>query len=1493
MAVAAYRSTGTDASVTASAQTPGTTATTTHTSPSVAVAQTGSWLVNSWSEKSSTTQTWTKPTNSTTRATPAATGSGKVSSLMADSNGPVGTGSAAGRVARTSASGGGTQLFSVVIAPGTVTANRAPVASFSSECTLMRCSFDAKDSSDADDDPLTYAWDFGDGTTGTGVTASRTYTTAGARTVTLTVDDGRTTAQTSKSVSPTTRLPGPGHTALVPETPRTDMPKISNGEIWDIEIVGNRVFIVGSFTTIQNQRPDNTTTYTRNGIASYNMNTGLVDAGFNPVLAGGTADADAVEATPDGTKLYITGSFNSVNGATARGLARLDQSTGTPESAFVTTLNARGSELAASNSTVYVGGRFTTVNGAPRASLAAVNATTGALDTDFVNNLSGGIGNGGNLTVQQLVLTNDLSKLLVVFTGRQVNGQDRYGIALIDTETKNLLPWRTRLYQDNVQFTGGTTGINAGAISPDDEFFAVGNAWGDRPPIGDTVVAFPIAGGDDVKPRWISRHHDSVYSLGISEKAVYVGGHFGWQESPTSPDPWPGLEDVGYGTGQGLSGYALGDAVVNREHVGALNPVDGRALEWNPGSIIFEGNKAMEVTERGVFTGGDAVTQGGYNVGRVAFYDFDSVPAGNGVETAITEPISGRVNPTAEEWLVKGSAEVPSGSVARVDLEVYDRQSDQYLADDLTTWSSSFNSFSVNLATAGARSTDWSQPLTIAGNRKLILRARTVSSTGAVDGTKAAKKTETFGFTDQPPNTDVTGPSSALVKTRTFTITGTATDDVGVNSIGMTVLDGNNRYLQADGTVSSTGYTFRFAPDVVGARNTTWSKEITVPTEGNWKARARATDTNGESDLDTGDRFWVVSEDGAAPTVSVSAPATMVPPTAAQTLVVAPGSPLTFSGSAQDDGKLRTVQIRLRNSTTRENLGIDGTWSPDVPRDWYTISDVNLDASSTNWSYTTPFDLKPGSYSFEVKATDDLGLETASADQGKLTVNAQVAGDAPPDGKLNVTGTVTGGQSLRLDLAGTATDDKGVAGVRVSLFDGDTSKYLQPNGTLATAFATLPATLASPNATSTTWTYGVDLPQGGDYNVTAYASDTSDQQDTSPATARYRIYPGDTAPVMTESLISPTEGTTFTDGRIFVSGRAEDDQAMQRGEVAIVDSQGRYMDANGAFPNTTASWRTAFTTSPGTVGSNFSYTTPVVPPGDYTVLMRGIDNHDQATPVPSERHVTVTHPEGNTIPVADFTVSCDQNDCTYDGRGSSDENAATLEYSWNFGNGTGSGALPKRTYTSANTYTVTLTVKDEWGVSSLPVSKTVTITEPTDNVAPTPVINPPACTSLTCNFSGVGSADSNTGDSFTYRWEFGHPNVSSSTSSAPSKTFPGAGTYTVTLTVTDGWGKASSVTRDVTFTEPANNVAPTPVINPPTCTNRTCSFSSAGSADSNTGDTFTYRWDFGTTALSQSTSANPSSRTFPADGTYTVTLTTTDGWGKAQSVTRQVTVPAP
>ena len=127
------------------------------------------------------------------------------------------------------------------------------------------------------------------------------------------------------------------------------MPKISNGEIWDLEVVGNRVFVAGTFTSIQNQRTGNTTTYTRDGLASYSLTTGLVDAAFNPDFNG--ADILSVEATPDGTKLYVGGAIATVNGVAKKGLARLDMTTGAAIAGFTADTDARVQEIATTNST--------------------------------------------------------------------------------------------------------------------------------------------------------------------------------------------------------------------------------------------------------------------------------------------------------------------------------------------------------------------------------------------------------------------------------------------------------------------------------------------------------------------------------------------------------------------------------------------------------------------------------------------------------------------------------------------------------------------------------------------------------------------------------------------------------------------------------------------------------------------------------------------------------------------------------------------------------------------------------------------------------------------------------------------------------------------------------------------------------------------------------------------------------------------------------------
>jgi hypothetical protein len=86
----------------------------------------------------------------------------------------------------------------VVLSPGCLevfNTNSAPTATFSVQesGTLkagMLLHFDATGSSDADGDSLTYSWDFGDTNTGTGLTTSHTYNSAGDYTVVLSVSDG-------------------------------------------------------------------------------------------------------------------------------------------------------------------------------------------------------------------------------------------------------------------------------------------------------------------------------------------------------------------------------------------------------------------------------------------------------------------------------------------------------------------------------------------------------------------------------------------------------------------------------------------------------------------------------------------------------------------------------------------------------------------------------------------------------------------------------------------------------------------------------------------------------------------------------------------------------------------------------------------------------------------------------------------------------------------------------------------------------------------------------------------------------------------------------------------------------------------------------------------------------------------------------------------------------------------------------------------------------
>lgn len=165
------------------------------------------------------------------------------------------------------------------------------------------------------------------------------------------------------------------------------------------------------------------------------------------------------------------------------------------------------------------------------------------------------------------------------------------------------------------------------------------------------------------------------------------------------------------------------------------------------------------------------------------------------------------------------------------------------------------------------------------------------------------------------------------------------------------------------------------------------------------------------------------------------------------------------------------------------------------------------------------------------------------------------------------------------------------------------------------------------------------------------------------------------------------------------------------------------------------------------------------------------------------------------------------------------------------------------------------------------------------------MIGNPTVTGLAVGFSGSGSTDSD-GTITGYAWNFG--DGTTGTGATPSHTYAAAGTYVVTLVVTDNNGATGTTNRQVVLTPPGN-VAPTAAIGTPTISSLTVGLSGSGSSDTD-GTITGYAWNFGDSSTGTGVSA---SHTYAAAGSYTVTLTVTDNNGATGTATRSVTVTAP
>jgi PKD repeat protein len=241
----------------------------------------------------------------------------------------------------------------------------------------------------------------------------------------------------------------------------------------------------------------------------------------------------------------------------------------------------------------------------------------------------------------------------------------------------------------------------------------------------------------------------------------------------------------------------------------------------------------------------------------------------------------------------------------------------------------------------------------------------------------------------------------------------------------------------------------------------------------------------------------------------------------------------------------------------------------------------------------------------------------------------------------------------------------------------------------------------------------------------------------------------------------------------------------------------------------------------------------------------------------------------------------------FNGVNSADEDGRIVSYTWDLGDGTAAGGVDvAHRYSAAGSYQVTLTVTDDGGLSDS-ATQTVQIDEPVTNLPPAAIISglTNGLVGETLSFSGVNSADED-GRIVSYAWDLGDGTAAGGVDVAHS--YSAAGSYQVTLTVTDDGGLSDSAVQNVQVNEP--NQPPRAVISGPASglVEETLSFSGAGSTDD--GRIVSYTWDLGDGTTGSGVDVT---QAYKAAGSYQVTLTVTDDGGLSDSVVQNVQVKEP
>jgi len=168
----------------------------------------------------------------------------------------------------------------------------------------------------------------------------------------------------------------------------------------------------------------------------------------------------------------------------------------------------------------------------------------------------------------------------------------------------------------------------------------------------------------------------------------------------------------------------------------------------------------------------------------------------------------------------------------------------------------------------------------------------------------------------------------------------------------------------------------------------------------------------------------------------------------------------------------------------------------------------------------------------------------------------------------------------------------------------------------------------------------------------------------------------------------------------------------------------------------------------------------------------------------------VAEPPPNQAPSASFADECTGLTCTFTDT-STDNDGQIASRVWNVG-ADPTEPVVTHTFPADGTYSVSLTVTDNKGATDTE-TRSVTVAAEAANEPPTADFSF-GCTDLACDF--IDTSSDSDGDVVEWSWDFGDGGTS--TEPSPRHPFGTAGTYEVTLTVTDDDGATGSMNQSVT-----------------------------------------------------------------------------------------------